>query len=131
MALPEVDIGDDVFVVKDDGGEMFRVQVKTATSKEQRTSYFAQFRVNLNQLRQTRVPDLVYIFAVRRDSRWGPFLIIDREVLRSAHEDQGVGSPSDGAVVFRVTYTDSSVRCSDQDFLRYRNDWSRWPVLLR
>ncbi len=49
VALPEVDLGDDVFVVKDEDGEMFRVQVKTATAREQQASYVAQFRVDLNQ----------------------------------------------------------------------------------
>jgi hypothetical protein len=131
VALPEVDVGDDVFVVKDEGGEMFRVQVKTATAKEQKESYFAQFRVDLNQLRRPRFPDLVYVFAVRRDSRWGPFLVIGRDILRIAHDEQGVGSASDGAVTFRVTYSGSSIRCSDKDFLAFRDDWSRWPVLLR
>ncbi|HYH47861.1 MAG TPA: hypothetical protein VEG34_19425 [Thermoanaerobaculia bacterium] len=123
--------GGDVFVVRNDGGELHRIQVKTATAKEQHKSHFAQFRVALTQLRTPREPDLVYVFALRLDSRWGPFLVIDRDALRIAHEEQGVGSPSDGAVTFRVTYTGSSIRCSDRDFLAYRDDWSRWPVLLR
>ena len=33
-ALPEVDVGDDVFVVKDEDGTLFRIQVKTAGEKE-------------------------------------------------------------------------------------------------
>jgi hypothetical protein len=32
VALPEVDVGEDVFVVKDESGELWRVQVKTATA---------------------------------------------------------------------------------------------------
>jgi len=33
VAIPEVDVGDDIFVVKDDSGQLQRVQVKTAIAK--------------------------------------------------------------------------------------------------
>ncbi len=32
VAIPEVDIGDDIFVVQDNSGTLRRVQVKTSTS---------------------------------------------------------------------------------------------------
>jgi len=32
VAIPEVDIGDDIFVVQDDNGTLRRVQVKTSKS---------------------------------------------------------------------------------------------------
>ena len=34
VAIPEVDVGDDIFVVQDDNGTLRRVQVKTSTSTE-------------------------------------------------------------------------------------------------
>jgi hypothetical protein len=34
VAIPEVDVGDDIFVVQDDNGTLRRVQVKTSTSIE-------------------------------------------------------------------------------------------------
>lgn len=34
VAVPEVDIGDDIFVVRDRDGQLSRVQVKTANAKE-------------------------------------------------------------------------------------------------
>ncbi len=37
VAIPEVDIGDDIFVVRDEIGEFSRIQVKSATA---RASYF-------------------------------------------------------------------------------------------
>src|SRR5207244_4093089 len=95
VALPEVDVGDDVFVVKDEGGDLFRIQVKTARSKPSAQGYAAQFAVGLSQLRTLRTPDLTYIFVVRRGSNWGPFLIIARDVLRDEHELLRVGSVSD------------------------------------
>jgi hypothetical protein len=81
VALPEVDVGEDIFVIKDEGGQLWRVQVKTATAQLQRDGYSAQFSVSLRQLETVRVPDLVYVFVVRRASSWRPFIIIDREAL--------------------------------------------------
>src|SRR4051812_42530533 len=92
VALPEVDVGDDVFVVKDDSGELWRIQVKTATAYPQRGGYAAQFNVALGQLRKLRTPDLIYVFATRGPAGWEPFIIVDRRILQTEHEDQGVGS---------------------------------------
>ncbi|HEY2293976.1 MAG TPA: group I intron-associated PD-(D/E)XK endonuclease [Thermoanaerobaculia bacterium] len=50
VALPEVDVGEDMLVVKDETGELWRIQVKTATAKPLQTGYFAQFNVSLSQL---------------------------------------------------------------------------------
>lgn len=33
VAIPEIDVGDDIFVVKDSNGDLSRVQVKTASGK--------------------------------------------------------------------------------------------------
>jgi hypothetical protein len=129
VALPEVDIGEDVFVIKDDTGDLSRVQVKTGTAKAQRDGYSAQFSVSLRQLRRPRTPDLVYIFAVRHGDRWEPFVVIDRSALREEHELYGAGSSNDESVVFRVVLSGPSLSCSGRDFRAYRDAWSRWPFL--
>jgi hypothetical protein len=129
VALPEVDIGEDVFVIKDDSGDLSRVQVKTATARVQRDGYSAQFSVSLRQLSRPRTPDLVYIFAVRSEDGWEPFVVIDRSALRDEHELHGVGSSNGESVVFRFVLSDSGLSCSGRDFRVYRDDWSRWPVL--
>lgn len=72
VALPEVDVGDDVLVVKDDSGDLWRIQVKTATAQPQQGGYSAQFRISLRQLRTSRTPDLVYVFAMRSSAGWEP-----------------------------------------------------------
>ena len=129
VALPEVDVGDDVFVVKDETGDLSRVQVKTANARPDPNGYSAQFSVSLKQLRTPRTPDLVYVFAVRGTGGWEPFLIIDREALREEHELYQVGSVSQGSLVLRFRSVNSALKCSNRDFQRYRNDWSRWPAL--
>ncbi len=45
VAIPEVDRGDDIFVVKDDDGDMKRVQVKTANANRTLRGYSTQFNV--------------------------------------------------------------------------------------
>ncbi len=129
VALPEVDVGDDVFVVKDEGGDLFRIQVKTANSKPSRGGYTAQFAVGLSQLKTLRTPDLTYVFVVRDDSGWGPFLIVARENLREEHELYKVGSVSSGKLILRFAYQDADVRCGKRDLSRFRSDWTRWPIL--
>jgi hypothetical protein len=128
-ALPEVDLGDDVFVVKDDSGDLSRIQVKTATARRQRNGYSARFRVAFNQLRTPRTPDLIYVFAVRGPSGWEPFVIIGRDALLREHELQGVGSVNAGSVVFRFVVSAARLTCSGRDLTIFLDDWSRWPVL--
>jgi hypothetical protein len=85
VAMPEVDVGDDVFVVKDEGGDLFRIQVKTATARPHRQGYSAQFTIGLAQLEIPRAPDLTYVFVVRHGSQWGPYIIIGRDTLLTRH----------------------------------------------
>jgi hypothetical protein len=129
VALPEVDIGEDVFVVKDETGELWRIQVKTATAYPQRGGYSAQFNVSLGQLRNPRTPDLIYIFATRSSAGWEPFIIIDRKILQVEHEDQSVGSVSGGQLVLRFSAQGSTLSCSGRDFYPFLSNWSRWPVI--
>ena len=129
VAVPEVDVGEDVFVVKDEGGDLWRVQVKTATAQPHRTGYSAQFSLSLEQLEAPRVPDLVYVFAIRGSASWEPFVVIDRQVLWDERKIYGIGSISRGNLILRFNVQDAEFQCSNRDFQAYRNDWSRWPVL--
>lgn len=130
VAVPEVDVGEDVLVVKDETGDLWRVQVKTATAKPQEGGYSAQFHVDADQLKSPRTPDLVYIFAVRSLSGWEPFTLIERGTLQEEHRLYGVGSASRDGVVFRFVSRGSVLVCSGRDFSAFQNDWSRWPVIV-
>src|SRR5439155_23035933 len=66
-AIPEVDVGDDVFVVRDEEDIVTRVQVKSANATVQHGGYFAQFSIPLSQLRIRKPLSFVYIFPVRGD----------------------------------------------------------------
>ncbi len=52
VAIPEVDIGDDIFVVHDEKGILQKVQVKTSTATKRVKGFSGQFQVNINQLRK-------------------------------------------------------------------------------
>lgn len=129
VALPEVDVGEDVFVVKDETGDLSRVQVKTATVRPSQSGYSVQFSLSLKQLLTQRVPDLVYIFAIRSLEGWEPFVVVGRGELALEHENHRVGSISRDDLILRFSIQDSKLKCSNRDFLDYRNDWSRWPVI--
>jgi hypothetical protein len=129
VAVPEVDVGEDIFVIEDATGQLSRIQVKTANAKTQTTGYSAQFAVGLEQLRTPRTPELIYVFAIRKGSGWESFVILDRGNLFSAYETHGLGSLSGDNVIFRFTWDGSTLRCGHRDFQMYLNAWSRWPVL--
>lgn len=130
VAIPEVDVGEDVFVVEDETGDLYRVQVKTATAQAQRSGYAARFTVALSQLETLRTPDLFYIFAIRMDSSWEPFVVISRDDLHREYVSHRAGHLTQaGGVTFRFVWDGTTLRSGGRDFRQYRNDWSRWPTL--
>jgi hypothetical protein len=134
VAIPEVDVGDDVFVVKGSDDTVTRVQVKAARAREQANSYFALFNVPLAQLSVPRdTPALVYVFAARFQNRWSDFVVIRRSTL-FARVNEGAGSrvvPPDGKayVSLRIVFTADAAHCGEVDFQCYRNAWDPWPPL--
>jgi hypothetical protein len=133
VAIPEVDVGDDIFVVKGSDETVTRVQVKSATAKEQKKGYTAEFNVPWAQLSVSRdEPALVYAFAVRHGNRWSDFVVIRRSALL-AHHREGAGSlrmdPRSGRdyVQFRIVFTRSTARCGEVNLQRYRGTWDPWP----
>lgn len=131
VAVPEVDIGDDLFVINDSSGDYRRVQVKTATAKllKKESRYNAQFRVPLSQLETAFTPDLTYIFAVRLPDAWGPFVVLQRSLLDELRVLNNVGSASEGSLVLYISYSISgdNARCSKFDFTRFLNRFENLP----
>jgi hypothetical protein len=128
VAMPEVDVGDDIFVVEDRRGQLWRIQVKTAIGKERAYGYSGQFALSLSQLENPKDPDLYYVFALRKADQW-EFLVILRKVLLGEHRDQGVGTVSGGNVILTLRSREHQVLCSGRDLQHYRNNWHDWPVI--
>jgi hypothetical protein len=135
VAIPEVDVGDDVFVVKGSDESVVRVQVKSATATDQQNSYVGRFVVPEVQLAMSKdSPPLVYVFALRRGNRWTEFVVIRRATL-FARRTEGAGYRQVDAggtanIEFRITFRPDSALCgpgNGVDFHRYRDAWDPWP----
>lgn len=87
VAVPVVDVGDDVFVIDDNDKTTYRVQVKSATSD---TGPYV-FKISRRQLRTPQQIELFYLLLIRETARWR-FLALRREQLmeiRDAYESGG------------------------------------------
>jgi len=84
VAIPEVDVGDDVFVARDDASRLTRVQVKTSAPAELVESGVWEteaIKVASRQLFATvEVVPLMYVFAVPFGARW-EFVVMPRDGL--------------------------------------------------
>lgn len=130
VAIPEVDIGDDIFVVKDSNGEYARIQVKTALATKTGNGYSARYALKFAQLRARTIPETWYVFANRLDSGWQSFVVITRQALYDLHEIHRVGSINkNGVLSLYFSYTANAVHCGDQDLSHYLNDWQEWPMI--
>jgi len=129
VAMPEIDKGDDVFVVRDSTGAMWRLQVKTSLGSEQKASRRYQFRVREGMIQTAQTPDLHFVFVMRHVGRWR-FLVIDRSVLRNYVVNNNLGSLNNGHRQITVTLDANGVaKCSGQILSNHLEDWNTWPEL--
>ena len=130
VAIPEVDVGDDIFVVRDRTQGYSRVQVKTALAIATRVGYSARYTVKLDQLVTLSTPDIWYVFANRLENRWQSFVVISRSELQTLYDEQHIGALNQrGMLSFYFSFSDSAVTCSSQDFSPYLNNWDAWPYV--
>ncbi len=129
VAIPEVDIGDDIFVVQDDNGTLRRVQVKTSTSTVRKDSFSGQFNVSVKNLRNFSNILVHYIFLVRHNDEWSKPILIRQDYLLDHFENKKVGSEVKGNIIFYFSYTLGNVECSGIDFTKYINDFTDFPKI--
>jgi hypothetical protein len=127
VGMPEVDVGDDIFVVRDSDGDFHRVQVKTANATGTR-AVSATYSFPLAQLRTPSQPELTYVLAVRWDAAWTDYIVMARRELLSLHRD-GMGHLRHDRMTLRLGITETAVRCGEFDLSSYRNNWSRFPII--
>jgi hypothetical protein len=77
VAVPAVDIGDDVYVVEDQVGTMWRLQVKTTDGPREN---IGTYQLSRYQLRNEKANELFFMFVTRWQQRWR-FLLIGRSAL--------------------------------------------------
>lgn len=130
VAVPEVDVGDDILVVQDQSGEYWRVQVKTAISKGTIHRYHAKYSVRASQIEATSSPETWFVFASRLDGRWVSYLVLPRVELANLYLQGRLGSPNQrGSLLLNFTYADEMVTCLGQDVSRFLDNWEDWSTL--
>ncbi|MFN0176954.1 MAG: hypothetical protein ACKVU0_20095 [Saprospiraceae bacterium] len=129
VATPEVDVGDDIFVVQDMNGDLIRVQVKTATGKRTAAGIKAQFSTNLVQLAKSTPPKLVYIFAIRFEGVWQKLTLIKQDKLQEEYDTNNVGSPSGKNLTLTFLMKGNQLSCSKRDFSAYINNFEDFPMV--
>jgi hypothetical protein len=129
-AIPEIDVGDDLFVVTDATGELFRIQVKSTIAKGV-NSRRGRFHVPCQQLKTAQSPDLYFVFAFHFDALWRTFIVISRESLTNLHTEREVGrrDESRGSVYFDVVVTDTTTTCNGVSLQECRDNWNPWPII--
>lgn len=130
VAIPEVDIGDDIFVVEDENGTLRRVQVKTSTSTTRKTHYSGQFSVSVKNLQTINRILVHYVFIVRHNDEWSKLVIIRQDILFKYFQNNNVGSEAKGNITFYFSYKDGRVECSGQDFTKYIRDFTDFPQII-
>ena len=129
VAIPEVDIGDDIFVVQDDNGTLRWAQVKTSTSTVRKESFSGQFGVSVKNLLNISNILVHFIFLVRHNDEWSKPVIIWQDYLLDHFENNAVGSEAKGNITFYFSYTNGKVECSGQDFTKHIKDFTDFPKI--
>jgi len=129
VAIPEVDIGDDIFVVQDDNGTLRRVQVKTSAATDRQFGYSGQFNISIKNLRNISNILVHYVFIARKNNGWSKPLIIRQDYLLDHFEYNKVGAEHEGNITFYISFSDEKIECSGQDFTKYVQDFSDFPFI--
>ena len=129
VGMPEIDVGDDVFVVRDDTGAMWRLQVKTARGRRQQHSWAFGFRARESSIQHPQTPELHFVFVMRLDTAWR-FLVIDRTVLRTYVRNSNLGTlAGDYRQINMTLHDDGRAICSGIEIQNHLEDWVTWPVI--
>lgn len=93
VAVPEVDTGDDIFVIYG-ANSINPVQVKSANVSGNQVAFTAQFNLSRTQLLQVRSPELFYAFALRGNHDWLHLFLLSRDLLESWYRVNTQRSPA-------------------------------------
>lgn len=128
VAIPEVDVGDDIFVVKDFNEELVRVQVKTSKAIYLKNGgYTAQFKLSLKQLRDS-IKEVSYVFVVRETNNWNLPVIIDQQILLELYENQSLGSEYKDNLILRLNFKNGKVTNKQIDLTEYQNNFEDFII---
>ena len=128
VAMPEVDSGDDIFVVEDENDTFYRVQVKTAQAVERKKGYGVQFSLPIRQLEEYDAA-IYYVFLVRHNNHWAEIILIPQRELYNYFHKQPFGSVYGQNLTLYFSIQDKKVTCSKLDFTAYLNNFDDFPIV--
>ena len=130
VAMPEVDVGDDIFVVEDKTGIFYRIQVKTATAVErQKMGFSAQFRLSVQQIEVPISPEIYFVFIARFNQKWTNSLVISRETLWNFVQQHKIGSIFNDNLMLYFSFQNDKATCSNIDFSEFLNNFDDFPII--
>ncbi|MDZ7896818.1 MAG: hypothetical protein U5N85_02160 [Arcicella sp.] len=127
VAIPEVDEGDDIFVVKHETGRLMRIQVKSAQSKIQKEGFSAQFNISIKQLADV-TKGYHFIFVVRHLNHWQEVIIIRQSDLFDMFDTQSLGSVHKDNLTLRLTFKNAKVSNKKINLTQYQNNFEDFII---
>ena len=122
VAIPEVDRGDDISVVKDDNGDLRGVQVKSAQAKDSKNGYTVQFSLPRLQLLNAQV-QFYFFLLIRRQDKWSDVFVITNQslaVMLAERLTPGMGAKYINLSI-RIKAQGRQATCGNIDFTPYRS----------
>jgi hypothetical protein len=88
VAVPVVDVGDDVFIIDDNDKSTLRLQVKSSRLQVNTATSVSSVKYTLSrkQLREEQPIELLYMFMIRNGAKWS-FLVIPGARLDELHRE--------------------------------------------
>jgi hypothetical protein len=131
-AVPEVDVGLEVFAFLDEREEVARIQVKTGQGEKYKRGdgHSAQFGIPLKQLAQSDDPPLYYVLATCPGERFADFIVIGRSQLSAYLTGPSRFGTRDkeGNLVLTVQFRER-VLCGEVDLTDSRGAWNILPPI--
>jgi len=122
--MPEVDVGDDIFVVEDASGDLQRVQVKTGNVVKYKHGdcYRVQFSISVGQIKASKTPDLFYCFVPVINEEFGEIVTLERKRLEKYLEEGYLGSVNkEGNINLRIRFRDSKYFLDSEELSAFVN----------
>jgi hypothetical protein len=129
VATPEVDIGDDIFVVEDKKGIFQRVQVKSASAIIRKDGYSVRFNLPIKQVITKIEPEIYYVFMIRKDDSWAKPMIVKRSDIDDFYHINQIGSLVGENLMLYLSFQGAKVTCSKVDFTPFISNFEDFPLI--
>jgi hypothetical protein len=136
VSIPEIDIGDDIFVLDNEKGSSWRIQVKTASGVKQKKGnrFRCQFNIDAKHVSNQAGGGTHYVLVGSCDENW-LFIVIEKAVLRDRVKNQKWGSPTADRYVLSCVFENNNGNWScktstdknGEELDSFLSDWKAWP----